>query len=273
MLENIRPLSQIKALITRPKNSGDSLIQKIKALGGEASSLPMLTLEPSLPSQNQIEALTPIQKYQHIIVTSMNAAQFAAQFLRQQFLLVLPKTAWYAIGPSTAQAISKYINTYSRINVYQTKTSHTSESLLALANLKKVSGEHVLLIKGKGGRQLITQVLSQRGAKVTTFAAYQRLPITYEAKKIEHLFKKQRFNVILCHSGETMLNLCHNVSFSLLNKCTIVVPSERVVQIATTKLNTNILNSKGANDRAMLETLIKFQESLKQRIYLTNKSP
>jgi uroporphyrinogen-III synthase len=49
-----------------------------------------------------------------------------------------------------------------------------SEGLLALPVLQDVEGQHFLIFRGQGGRELLRETLQARGAKVTVMELYRR---------------------------------------------------------------------------------------------------
>jgi uroporphyrinogen-III synthase len=50
----------------------------------------------------------------------------------------------------------------------------TSEGLLALPRLQRLAGQRILLVAGVGGRSLLEQTLTERGAAVLRFECYRR---------------------------------------------------------------------------------------------------
>ena len=54
----------------------------------------------------------------------------------------------------------------------------TTEGLLALSQLQKVTGQSIILIKGTGGRTLLPETLEKRGAILTIADLYHRIIIT-----------------------------------------------------------------------------------------------
>ena len=49
-----------------------------------------------------------------------------------------------------------------------------SEGLLELSGMKQVAGEQILIVRGRGGRELLSQSLIKAGASVTYLETYLR---------------------------------------------------------------------------------------------------
>ena len=152
----------VKALlwITRPPDQTSALIEALNGLAIEVVIKPVMRIVPIEPDKQLSSDL--------VIYTSVNAVKWSCCNAKMPAL---------AIGPATAKALQeKGIEP-----VTWPKAPYDSEQLLAhpLLQQQAIRGKRVGLIKGKGGRDLITQTLHQRGATVSPHCVYQRqiLPI------------------------------------------------------------------------------------------------
>lgn len=151
-------------LVTRPGQRGRDLVASINALGLDTHLLELIKIVYFTPPRvNWVS-------YQKIIVTSAHA------------LSAWPKNAkaeasccntiqWFAIGSATQSALHSAFG----VTAYSPdQRNENSEGLLELRDLKAVSGEHILILKGKGGRSLIAETLEERGAQVSSLDLYER---------------------------------------------------------------------------------------------------
>ena len=75
---------------------------------------------------------------------------------------------------------------------------HDSEGLIALAALQNVARKNVLIIRGDGGRELIAEKLSDRGASVHYFESYRRVWRNLPIELIK-TWQQQQINCILVY--------------------------------------------------------------------------
>jgi uroporphyrinogen-III synthase len=79
--------------------------------------------------------------------------------------------------------------------------------LLALPELTNVTGRHVVVFRGEGGRELLVDTLRARGAQVDTVACYRRAAPASGAAGLDEAFAQRRVDAITITSSEGLDNL------------------------------------------------------------------
>ena len=109
-----------------------------------------------------------------VICVSGHAARFALDRFdapRQRH----PDLTWIAVGSATARVLAER-----GIDALR-PANESSEGILALSPLSRVVGQRVLICAGRGGRPLLEEELTRRGARVTSLALYERIPVPAES--------------------------------------------------------------------------------------------
>lgn len=155
-------------LVTRPGPEGKRLTKRLQEAGIPAIWLPLLVIGPPPDPAACQKALARADEYDWLIFVSPAAVRAALPSLPQGPLPSPVQIA--ALGPGSAGLL-----TAAGYAVAAFPATHCStESLLALLPLRAVSGKHIGLIQGKGGRTLLADSLTQQGAHVTHIVAYRR---------------------------------------------------------------------------------------------------
>jgi uroporphyrinogen-III synthase len=163
---------------------------------------------------------------------------------------------WYTLGRTSAVPLQNLT-----LIVHCPEQGHTSEDLLQLHSLTQVAGQKILLVKGKGGRDLLQHNLMQRGAYVTLLELYQRVGINYPLSVINQILMEWRPDAIVMLSGET-IGQFRSLSRELgyvgerhpSQQVTVVVPGKRVAAIAEA-FNYRTIIASSAEDNEILQTI------------------
>ena len=153
-----------KVFITRPGQRGHELAAAIRSLGLGAELLNLINIVYfAMPK-------VAWSHYQKIIVTSAHAVTGWVTELKPP-LQEYHHPNWYAIGSATQRTLLDKLG----IDAITPEPSfENSEGLLALESLTQIQGEQILILKGKGGRTLISETLRKRGAQVDSLDLYER---------------------------------------------------------------------------------------------------
>ncbi|MRI31592.1 uroporphyrinogen-III synthase [Endozoicomonas sp. OPT23] len=248
-LNNIE-LSHIRALVTRPKEQAKPLAELIQQQSGQAWVMPMMTIEPYPESQAIRSRVLELDQYHKVIVISHHAARLAMEHIEVYWPQLPIGIQWYAIGEKTRATLDDF-----DVASVCPKQALDSETLLSLPDFQSVAGEKVLLIKGKGGRDLLRHTLADRGAQVDELELYQRQRPEYSCGQLSSLIKEHRINVILASSGEILANTAHYLSSDFCEHCHLIVPSKRVEALAINMGFTRVHTAEGASNNAMLSAM------------------
>ncbi|MDP0561735.1 MAG: uroporphyrinogen-III synthase [Candidatus Endonucleobacter sp. (ex Gigantidas childressi)] len=248
-------LSSIRALVTRPKLQSQSLANAIKNRDGQAWALPLLEIASIADNQSIRNTLLDLDQYNKIIVTSHHAARLGLNLIENYWPQLPIGIEWYAIGPKTARTLSYY-----GVDTRMPQRIVNSESMLTMASLANVRDEKILIIKGKGGRFLLEQTLKTRGANVVCLEAYQRLAPVYPTNILPDLLKYLHINVVICASGETIINLLNILPEDNTPCLNLVVPSQRVASQVMGMSFKKIVVAEGAGNNAMLLALATLEQ-------------
>lgn len=246
----VKSLQGIGIAITRPVNQAHKLTQLIQAAGGEVISFPLIEIT-TLNDYSAFEAvITNIANYDWIIFISSNAVQHGMPRLLQQGIPAHLKFA--AIGPVTAQALQ----TFSVEQVLTPKDRFDSESLLSLSDMQDMSGKSVMIVRGVGGREVLADTLTARGAKVTFAECYQRINPQSNCQILEQAYAQQKLNALVVTSSEAMRHLLNLAQDSVwLKDVTLCVNHARIAE-QPLALGLQVRVAEAPGDAAMLKTLL-----------------
>ena len=253
-------LSVVKArvLLTRPAHLQQGALELLTAAGYECISLPLLSITPIDIESEEAgylrSRILDLDLYTRVIFISRNAARIGADLIDQYWPQLPVGVEWIAIGQGTADELS-HLGIDAQVN-----PGVDSEALLDAPQLRELSDQRILLVKGVGGRDLLRKILEKRGAIVDEIEIYQRTPCDYtDTELVERISKP--LDALLITSGEALIALEH-IKWRDLRSSLLIVPSERIASQAQELGYQNIQTSAGASDRAMLDALeLRFNQS------------
>ena len=244
-----------RVLVTRPAgDAADGLCAAVAAAGYRVHWQPLLELSACAqlsPAQRQI--LLDLDHFQHIIFISANAVRFGMALVSDFWPQAPLGINWYAVGAATAEHLLQF-----HIHAITPGSNMSSEGLLALPYLRNVEGQSVLIIKGEGGRDALRTELLHRGALVDELACYRRRVPDVPAGALALRIAEWEIDVIMLSSGESLANLLLLLSPAETTKfkaISLVVPSERVADMARQAGFDHIVTAANASDMAMLRAL------------------
>ena len=248
-MDKTQPLANIGVAITRPIDQAKNLTQLIQAAGGNIISFPLIKIAALDDYTAFDQVIADIASYDWILFISSNAVQNSMPRLIK--IGIPSRLQFAAIGPTTAETLNGFgIN-----KVLIPKDRFDSESLLSLPKMQDMQGKKVMLVRGIGGRDVLANTLTQRGATVTFAECYQRINPQSNCDVLAQAFAKQQLQRIVVTSSEAMrylLDMAANAEW--LKQVTICVNHARVAeQPLSIGLNVHIAHASG--DEAMLETL------------------
>ena len=193
------PLSGLGILVTRPARQAAGFAQKLAALGGEPVIFPAIAILPPADPAALRHAHAALATYDIAIFNSPNAVEFGAPDPRDW----PARLAVLAPGPGTAEALAATGIAGARIPA----TTLDSDGLLELPELADVRGKHVLILRGDGGREQLSEALRSRGARVAAIACYRRARPASGVQGLAEAFRDGRIDAVTITSSEALDNL------------------------------------------------------------------
>ncbi|GAA5218613.1 uroporphyrinogen-III synthase [Corallincola platygyrae] len=242
----------VRVLVTRPEGRGEALQHQLSKLGLFAHCLPLQSIVPSDNLPTLAQRISRLPDSALIIGTS----HYAITFLSSVPGFRWPDCHYIAVGKATAQAWQE-----SGVDA-QIPETPSSEGVLAMPESGLVQERNVFVLKGLGGRTLLSETMRARGAKVANLEIYQRqaMPLS---EPLTSLILRLQLNTILATSGElvTLISDALNGQPKLKQELTLLVPSKRVQEIAQSLNFTSIINTHSASDEAVLRVLSELNQT------------
>lgn len=238
-------------LITRPAGKADQLLASLDEMGLDYVYQPLIATQMvALKAKEQQWLLEADQ----LIFVSVSAVTSLQQQLEASQL----KAPLLAVGETTASALKQWTGREVRFPLDQ-----RSEGVLAMSCMQQVENQHIVIVRGQNGRELMKQSLQKRGAKVRYVQSYRRVPIALDgASLLAHW--KDSVSCILVTSDEIMQQLFTLVPVSahgwLRQRHWIVVsPRMHDSALAMGIPVANIILADNANDSALMAAICHYK--------------
>ncbi|MYM63867.1 uroporphyrinogen-III synthase [Pseudomaricurvus sp. HS19] len=262
-IDGQQPLRGLRVLLTRPQQQLPKWQSLLQSGGAETCRVPLMAIEPlSEPAATQAirDRIMALAEYRHVIFVSQNAAHHGLDWIDQYWPQLPVGVHFYAVGAATARVLQAY-----GCSVTAADNTMNSEELLALPQLQQVELQKVLICRGRGGRPLLAQVLSERGAQVDYCELYERgFPVEEALTNLLQAQCGRNGDLVALHSGEALDNW-HQLLQALKQEqpqlaatCAVLpllVPGGRVGQLARDRGYPEVIVARNASDEEMLAAL------------------
>lgn len=239
-------LHNINVLVTRPKELAINLCELIRQSGGAPICYPALEIREPATSSSREFVSNNINAFSMAIFISPTAVTRTLHYLPS-----LPnKLRIAAIGSRTAETLAQ-----AGIPADILPDGHDSESLLRHPEMQeeKIRGSKIIIFRGEGGRTLLGDTLSSRGANVVYAEMYSRAKPGPDADSEQKLMHA---DIVATTSNEGLLNLLNMVSDKThLRSLPLIVPGERCEQMARNLGFKSIVVAENATDDATMDAL------------------
>lgn len=233
-------------LVTRTEPGASEFVTALRGAGYRAQSCPVLEIEriDSTQSRNTIAAL---DRFDLVICVSGHAVRLMLDLVDDVWEH-RPDLIWIAVGEATGDALARRGVTALR------PAAESSEGILALAPLSGVVGRRVLICAGRGGRPLLAEELSRRGAEVTNLELYQRVAASVDSAR--QIGECGTIGAVIVSSGDgarAFARVWHAAGGDL--RVVVVAPSRRVAAELKALSFRRVVVSDGAGVTAVIEAL------------------
>jgi uroporphyrinogen-III synthase len=248
-----RPLAGLTVAVTRPRHQAAGLIARLAEAGAEVVAFPLIAIEAVAPPP---DLLPRLGEFSMLVFVSANAVEHGLPLVRRH----APEGRWQAaaVGRATAAALEAR----GVAPVLAPRARFDSEGLLDLPELsaQAVSGRAALIVRGRGGRELLAETLRARGARVEYLECYRRtLPDTDPGPLLARC-RAGELDALLVSSAEGLANLAillGDQASECLARTRLVVTGPRQAQAAPALAGTREpLVAPGADDRSVADALV-----------------
>ena len=248
--------------MTRPAAQAESLCALIRSAGGRPIPFPTLEIAPVADPGAAQDLLA--RSWDLVVFTSRNAVELALELVGgtagAETWPATPLLA--AVGRATASALEAAGRTPDLVPTER----FDSETLLALPELTDIAGWRILIVRGEGGRALMGEVLTERGAEVQYAEVYRRVCPQTDAQPLIERWGAE-VQLLTATSDEILLNLDQILGpegIPLAHATPLVVLSERTAETARELGYRQIRVAARAEDRAILEALCTLVQGRRQ---------
>lgn len=227
--------------MSRSQPGADRQAADLRAAGHQVVVAPVLEIEALAPP-------LPEGAFDRVLFLSEHAVRFG--------LAAIAALPWFgsarvlAVGARTGELLAQ------QDLQPEVPDAPTSEGLLALPVLQQVAGLRVLLVAGAGGRGLLAETLTGRGAEVVRYECYRRVPVDrFDPAVVD-------CDVLIAGSGDGLRQAArlwreHGGHADLA----VLVPSARVAALGVELGLVNLHDCAGADSAAWLRGLALVQSS------------
>lgn len=199
-----KPLFGKTVVVTRARAQASALTKKLEAQGARVLEVPAIKIVPPADFAPLDKAITEINTYKWLILTSVNGVEYFFDRLlaagKDARALCGVKIA--AIGSATAEALKGYGITADLI-----PSAYKAEELAdALAEDTK-AGDKLLLARAKIARNVLPERLRALGAQVDVVTAYETVADCQNKEELLEALESGEASLVTFTSSSTVTNL------------------------------------------------------------------
>lgn len=255
-------LAGVRVLVTRPQAQSGTLIDGIRALGGEAIALPVIVIEALADTAELDGALSTCAEFDLLVFVSGNAVEQTFARLRALGQSPAAVRCAGAPGPGTA-AVLRALGVP---RVIEPAERFDSEGLAAAIEAGGLATPRVLVLRGQddgspngegGGRGWLIDWFRRRGDEVTVRACYRRGRARREALERSGLLRTPPPDAVVITSSEgadALADLLGEDGRRWIGDARLFAPHERIVA-RIRALGWSNVASTGGGDAGVLRGL------------------
>ena len=229
--------SRIRSLlITRPAGLADEFAVHLQGLGVEPIALPLIEIAPP-PDPAQLAAvLSRLPDCHWALFVSPSAVRMGLAAIRSHLSGLPESVRLAAIGEGSAKPLREALGR----PVLIPPVEADSEGLLACAEMQSIAGQRVMLFRGVGGRTLLADTLTARGATVFPAVCYERRGLTPDLTALRARWRSGNVNgngvdavwVTSTEILDQLVRVLGEVDRELLQATPVFVPHPRIAAAA-----------------------------------------
>ncbi len=200
-----RPLFGKRILVTRPKHQASEFSRLLETYGAEPIECSTLDIVPPRSWQETDEAISAIQRYQWLILTSVNGVRAFMERLRfhRRDVRSLAGLRLCCIGPRTADEAASF-----GIQADFIPHEYQAEGVIETMKQAGVAGQRVLIPRAEIAREILPEQLRELGAIVDVVSTYRTVTPELELAGLKQQLQQGKIHFITFASSSTVRNFC-----------------------------------------------------------------
>lgn len=246
------PLAGRCIVITRPAHQAGSLAEKVRTAGGEVIRFPVIEIAEATDLAPFYRVVDALEAFDYAIFVSPNAVDRAMTLMAARRTLP-PALRVAAIGDATVRALARH----GVSNVVAPAHGFDSEALLAMPEWHGIRGARIAIFRGEGGRELLGDTLTRRGAQVEYAECYRRGMPAADPAPLFRAWARNGLHAFVITSSEGLENLLDMVGaegHARLMATPVFVPHPRIADNARQR-GIALVVTAGSGDDVMLAAL------------------
>ncbi len=245
-------------VVTRPAGQAAHFATALSEAGAIPVRFPVLEIRDIEDPAALIDAAIRLDTFDLAVFVSPNAIQKA-------LAVILTRRAWPAgvrvatIGKSSERELAQH----GIHEVISPPLRFDSEALLELPELFDMAGKHVVIFRGDGGREVLGDTLSARGASVEYLTCYRRGKPPLDPAPLLKLWEQGRLDAVTLTSSEGLRNffdMVGRLGQAWLRKTPAFVPHARIAEQAR-MLGLSMVIPTDPGDAGLMAGLVQYFES------------
>lgn len=216
------PLAGETILVTRAASANSQFREMLEAKGAVVLEFPALVIKPPSSWQELDKAIVNLSEYDWLILTSANGVEYFFERLhhlgKDKNYLKTIKIA--VVGTKTAQYLQKY-----QLEVNFIPPDFIADSLVE--NFPEALPQQKILFPRveSGGREILVQGLSKKGAKITEVPTYQSGCPDFFDETVWDAIRNEVITIITFASSKTVKNFYYLVNQAIMDNSDLNIHS------------------------------------------------
>jgi uroporphyrinogen-III synthase len=237
------PLRGKRIVVTRPQHQAIGLSGSIREAGGIPVWFPTIHIEPLADNAELDAALAGLAAFDLAVFVSANAVACACARLPGPWPAQVPAGS---TGPGTAQALAAR----GVARIITPEARFDSEGLVEELARIGLQPNKVLIVRGEGGREWLSETLRARGAQVRCVASYRRVAANSDPAVIARLVQARELDawvVASSEGGDRLIELLGAEALPWLNSAPVFVPHARIAEHLKARGLTRVVLTAGGD--------------------------
>src|SRR5262245_50593022 len=257
-----RSLAGKGIVVTRPAHQARELTRLISAAGGKPLAFPVIEIRDIEDPAPLLALIDRLDDFNVAVFVSPNAAEKGLALVRSRRTWPARLKA-AAVGGGGVKALARHGVT----NVIAPVGRFDTEALLELPVFALVFGKRIVVFRGVGGRELLSETLRERGAVVEYAECYRRVRPDSDAAPLLRAWERKELDAITVTSSEGLRNLLDMVGgpgHEQILGTPLFVPHPRIAETAS-GLGIRKVVITGPGDDGLLDGLSAYFSVQKSR--------